>query len=162
MLDFEVQRCTRRCAVQNRPFAPGESFYSVLNVQGVDIVRKDYSEEAWSGPSDQAVGWWKSRMPEPNAKKNHWAPNDIMLDLFERWADDPAHQDIRYVLALLLIRRRVFREEQEDTESSQGDQLAVYCPRKEQRYVVPVIVPDTDRVEEIQKELFELLFAHAE
>ncbi|MBN1851191.1 MAG: hypothetical protein JW829_00645 [Pirellulales bacterium] len=161
MLDFEVQRCTRRCAVHDRPFAPGETFYSVLEVHGADVVRRDYSEEAWEGPAENAIGWWKSRIPEPLAKKAHWAPNDVMLDLLERWADDPARQDIRYVLALLLIRRRVLREEEDEIGQKPG-QLTVYCPRKEERYEIAVAVPDRDRAEEIQKELSEMLFAHAE
>ena len=161
MLDFEVQRCTRRCAATDRPFAPGEAFYSVLEVHGTDVVRKDFSEEAWDRPPESAIGWWKSQMPELNAKKNQWAPNDVMFDLFERWADDPLRQDIRYVLALLLIRRRVFRQEQEDAGAGQGGQLVVYCPRKEQRYDLPVSVPDIERAKEIQKELAELLFTNA-
>lgn len=161
MLDFEVQRCTRRCAKTDQSFAMGEVFYSVLEADGAEVVRKDYSALAWDGPPKDVIGWWKSQMPEPNANRNQWAPNDVMLDLFERWADDLERQDIRYVLALLLIRRRVFRQEQEDAGERQDDRLIVYCPRKEQRHELPVAIPTKERAEEIQKELAELLFAKA-
>ena len=161
MLDFEIQRCTRRCAATDREFEPGETFYSVLEVVEAEIVRKDYAADAWTGPPESSLGWWKSQMPAPHAKRQNWAPNDVMLDLFERWADDPARADIRYVLALLLIRRRVFREERDDAGAGQGGRLAVYCPRKELRFELPVVVPNEERAQEIQDELAELLFANA-
>ena len=69
LLDFEVQRCTRRCAATDRPLEPGELCYSVLEAEGAEIVRKDYCGDAWSGPPEKVIGWWKSRIPEPTAKK---------------------------------------------------------------------------------------------
>ena len=41
----------------------------------------------------------------------HWAPNDVMLNYFERLLEDPTAEDARYVLALLLVRRRMLRVE---------------------------------------------------
>ena len=71
MIDFEVQRCTRRCAKTDREFKAGEVFYSILVSQGAAVVRYDYSSEAWEGPPEEAIGWWKSQMPDANANKLH-------------------------------------------------------------------------------------------
>ena len=109
LLDFEVQRCTRRCAATDRALEPGDVCYSVLEVSGADVVRKDFCAEAWNGAPEAAFGWWKSRMPEPTAKKIKLAPNDVLLELFDQLADRPDQQDLRYVLTLLLVRRRVLR-----------------------------------------------------
>ncbi|MCH5373277.1 MAG: hypothetical protein JJ992_04830, partial [Planctomycetes bacterium] len=79
MIDFEIQRCSRRCAKTDCEFAPGEEFYSVLVSEGSDVVRYDYSQSAWQGPPEGAIGWWKSRMPELHARRANWAPNDVML-----------------------------------------------------------------------------------
>ena len=38
-------------------------------------------------------------------------PNDVMLELFDQWDGQPDKEDLRYVLTLLLIRRRVLRLE---------------------------------------------------
>src|SRR5205823_2882181 len=65
LLDFEVQRCTRRCAATDRALAPGDECYSVLEVDGAKVIRKDYCSEAWKGPAEAAFGWWKSCVPEP-------------------------------------------------------------------------------------------------
>ena len=112
-MDYEVQHSARRCSATGREFAPGETYYSVLVAEGAELKRCDYAADAWHGPPDEAIGWWKSRVPERNAGKKHWAPNDVMLDFWDQLAEELEKQDMRYVLTLLLVRRRVFRLEEE-------------------------------------------------
>ena len=40
-----------------------------------------------------------------------------------------------------------------------GEVLVLYCPRRDVTYEVHAVVPDAARVEEIQQQLAELLFA---
>jgi hypothetical protein len=157
MFEFEVQRCTRHCAETGREFVPGEAYYSALIEQGSDIVRRDFSAEAWHGPPEGTLGWWKSRLPEPNAHKLHWAPSDVMLHYFEQLESVADKQDVRYVLALLMIRRRIVRLEQSETDEHGRETLVVYCPRNESEYRVTVVTPGEQRVNEIQEELARLL-----
>lgn len=158
MFDFDVQRCTRRCAKTERELEPGELVHSVLVPDGVETVRRDYSAEGWEGPPENTIGYWKSRIPAANSNKVNWAPNDVMLDYFARLEGNAEKQDVRYVLALLLMRRRVVR--MEDTESREdGTELMVlHCPKNETDYRVDVSAPRAERVKEIQEELAELLF----
>ena len=168
LLDFEVQRCTRRCAATDRPLEPGENCYSVLEVQGAEIVRQDFSREAWKGPPPEAFAWWKSRIPEPNAKKIKLAPNEVLLELFDHLAEQPDRTDMRYVLTLLLVRRRVLRQENSPAElphqalGTDVETLVVYCPKRDATYEVPVVMPGDQRIDEIQQQLSELLIADAE
>ncbi len=158
-MEYEQVRATRRCAATGREFAPGETFYSVLIAEGANLLRHDYSADAWSGPPEGAVGWWKTHAPRRHPQRIAWAPNDVMLNLLEQLADDPAHADMRYVLALLLVRRRVCRLE--ETERGEHDQetLVLYCPRREMEYRVRAATPDEERTKQIQEELARLLFA---
>ena len=161
MLDFVVQRCTRRCQATDRELKPGEMFYSALIAQGADVVRQDFCEEAWEGPPPESIGWWKSQMPAPNAKKLHWAPNDVILHYFQQLGEDPAHADTRYVLALLMTRRRIMRLERSETDEQGQEWLVLHCPRSENEYRVSVTTPQSERVEAIQKDLAQLLYADA-
>jgi hypothetical protein len=161
MIDYEVQRCTRRCAATDRELQPGEAFYSTLTAEGAQVVRHDYSQEAWQGPPEGVLGWWKSHMPERNAKKLHWAPNDVMLELLETLEAQPDKTDMRYVLALLLIRRRVVRLEETEKDASGREVSVLYCPRRETTYRVVTQMPGDQRTAEIQEELARLLFANA-
>jgi hypothetical protein len=170
LLDFEVQRCTRRCAATDRALEPGELSYSVLEVQGAEVVRKDFCSEAWSGAPESALGWWKTRIPEPAAKKVKLAPNDVLLELFDELSDRPEQSDLRYVLTLLLIRRRVFRLETPvepigvTTPADLGrsrEMMFVCCTKRDATYSVPAVMPDPARIDEIQQQLSELLIAGA-
>jgi hypothetical protein len=113
------------------------------------------------------IGWWKSRIPEPTAKKVKLAPNEVLLELFDQLAEQPECGDMRYVLALLLIRRRVLRVEtpSEATHPAAGrdvETIVVYCPRRETTYELPAVTPSEARIDEIQQQLSELLIADAE
>ena len=160
-MDFEVQRCSRHCAVTERELSSGEVYYSALLAEGAGVERRDYSREGWSGPPDGTVAWWKSRIPTRSAKKKRWAPNEVMLQFFEeldRRKDDPqSHDDMRYVLGLLLVRRRVLRHEESETDEDGNEVLVLYSPRRETTFRLPTAIPHGERINEILDELARLL-----
>lgn len=161
-MDYEVQRCTRHCATTGRELQPGEAFFSTLVAEGASLVRHDYGCESWTGPPDGVVGWWKSRMPEATTKKAQLAPNDVILQLFDQLAEQPDKADMRYVLALLLVRRRVARAEDSETDDEGREWMVMYCPRREATLKTLVAMPSEARAAEIQDELARLLYADGE
>jgi hypothetical protein len=160
-VDYEVQRCSRHCAATGRELVEGETFYSVLLAKGPELERVDYSVEAWPGAPAEALGWWKSRMPTREERKAQMAPSDVLLEIFTGLVDEADKQDMRYVLALLLVRRRILRLEEAQTDATGGETLILYCPRDESKHSVAAVLPDTAREAEIQAELSRLLFAQA-
>jgi hypothetical protein len=157
MIDYEVQRCSRRCAATDRELKDGEVCYSALVADGAAVVRRDYAAEAWQGPPEQAIGWWKTTVVDPQAGRPHWAPNDVMLNYFERLLDDPAADDARYVMALLLVRRRVLRAEGQERDAAGRETLVLYCSRNEAQYRVAEVMPTPERARAIEQHLAELL-----
>lgn len=159
-MDFEVQRCTRHCAESGRELAEGETFYSVLVVEGSEVRRIDYAPEAWSGPPQQPnLGWWKSQMPTRESKKARLAPREVLLQLFTELAVQADQPDLLYVLALLLVRHRILRLEDHETGDDGGEVLVLYSPRDETTHRIQVTTPDAQRVEQIQDTLARLLTA---
>ena len=156
-MDYEIERSAKSCAVTGREFAPGEEFYSALIAEGAELKRCDYSVAAWQGPPPNTVGWWKSQMPDQHARRSYWAPNDVLLNFFDELAEQSDKQDMRYVLALLLVRRRVLRMEEERRDEAGHERLMLYCPRRDTQYEVPAVAPDPQRVEQIQQVLAKLL-----
>jgi len=157
MTDYEVARPTRHCAASDRELKPGEEFFSALVVDGAELRRVDYSADAWQGPPEGSVGWWKSQIPEPGAQRPQWAPNDVMLEFFDELAEQPEQQDVRYVLALLLVRRRVMRLEDTERDPSGRETLILHCPRRDETYNVPATEPTAERIDAIQEQLAGLL-----
>lgn len=161
-MDFEVQKFTRRCAASERELAAGESFYSVLVPEGADVVRQDFAAENWQGPPETALGWWKSEVPDPKANRLHWAPNDVMLHYFKQLQQRDDKNEVAYILALLMIRRRIFKLEATESTPEGHERMMVYCPKTEEEYQVLVCTPTEAQVSQIQQELAELLFAKGE
>lgn len=157
-MDYEIQRCTRHCHATGRELAAGETYFSVLLAEGAEVKRYDYSAEAWSGPPEDCIGWWQAQIPDRKSRRTHWAPNDVMLEFFDELAEQPEKQDMRYVLSLLLVRRRVMRHEETRHDEQGRELLVLYCPRREATYEVPAVSPDRpERIDEIQQELAALL-----
>jgi hypothetical protein len=157
-MDYEVQRCTRRCAVSGRELAEGEAYFTALFAAGAAVERRDYAPETWTGPPDNVLAWWKAVVPAREAKKARQAPSDILLEMFEGLESRDDQADYRYVLALLLIRRRVLR--MEDHEAADGT-VSLYCPRLDKTYHAKVVLPDDERAGQIQDQLARLLYPDA-
>ncbi len=158
MVEYDIQRCTRKCAATNRELMPGETVYSVLVTEGAHIVRRDYSAEGWQGAPEKSLGWWKSTVEGSGTRKLHWAPHEVILHYFEQLENDPTKADLRYVLALLMVRRRIARPDGTETDAAGKETLKIFCPRNETEYRVLVALPATgERAEAIQQELAQLL-----
>jgi hypothetical protein len=117
----EIARPTGRCAATGESIEPGARYVATLvQPEGSEALeRLDFGAEVWEAgarpaPSRTLFGFWRATMPEPSAKKRHpLIADDELLDLFEQIGEaaDERRTAFRYVLALLLIRKRVLRYE---------------------------------------------------
>ena len=160
-MDYDVGRTSRHCTLTGREIQPGETFYSTLVVEGAHVLRNDYSSDAWLGPPDGVLGWWQSVMPPRDGRRTQWAPNDIMLDLLVELEAQPERLDMRYVLSLLLLRRRVVRLEDTEHDDLGREVSVLHCPRREATYRVVTVVPSVERTQALQQELRQLLDARS-
>ena len=109
-LDFEIQRCTRRCAATDRPLEPGEVCYSVLEVRrGGDrsqgLLQRRVDRAAGGGVRLVEVARSRAERQENQAGAERRAAWNCSIN----WPSSRTSEDMRYVLALLLVRRRVLR-----------------------------------------------------
>ncbi len=110
--DWSVSRTTGQCAVTGRTLEEGEAFYAVLVETPEGFERKDYCESSWDGPPEGAFCYWRSRVPVRSAKAAPLVVDVALLtELFLRLEDEAVEikQQLRFVLALLLMRKRQFR-----------------------------------------------------
>ncbi len=75
------------------------------------LERQDYCLEAWEGgarPEGTVYGVWRSTVAEKGARR-HLIAGDDLMDLFEQLADaeDESRVAFRYVLCLILIRKKL-------------------------------------------------------
>jgi len=108
VIDYQIQPNTRRCFLTGRELKPGEKFYSVLLDEGGQLVRHDYGAEVWHGPPDGAFSFWSGKVPPPDQNKRPRIDDEMLLECFGRLEGqtDPGRINFRYVVALLLMRRK--------------------------------------------------------
>jgi hypothetical protein len=156
----EVAHCSRRCAVGGRALAPGESYYSALVMERGVAVRRDYAASAWSGPPEGAFAWWQANVTGVDGGRGKLAPQDVLLDLFATLAGEPAEAEFRYVLGLLLLRRRLVKLD-ETRNDAEGETLVLDCPRRDERFELRVAAPTDEKAAELERRLVELVYGGA-
>jgi hypothetical protein len=158
MTDYQIQPNTRRCAATGRELRPGEKFYTALLEEGDKFLRKDYSSEAWHGPPAGAFSFWSGRVPAQDTDKRARIDDDMLVDCFQRLegATEPSRVSFRFVVALLLMRRKRFKFE--EARSDQGlEILTVRCVRTGVRHEVVNPRLTEAQMAEVQDEVFKVL-----
>ncbi|MDR3109052.1 MAG: hypothetical protein LBU65_05105 [Planctomycetaceae bacterium] len=155
---MDIPRASQICSLTQRELLPGEYFYSVLLDEGEEFSRLDFCAEVWSGERDKErqnrVGWWRAKVPLPSDKRLKLAPNDVLLQVLDQLIARGDRWEMCYVLALLLVRRRILRIDKENAEY-----ITVYCGRRDTYYDIPVAMPNEEQIEQTQTYLAELLYA---
>lgn len=120
MTDYQIQANTRRCAATGRELRPGEIIYSVLLDQAGKLVRQDYALDAWQGPPAEAFSFWRTRVPQEAESRRPRIDDELLLDCLLRLEGqaEPDRVQFRYIVALLLLRRK--RLKFEDTQVAGG------------------------------------------
>ena len=160
MIEFDIKRSQRRCCVTDESFQPGDTYYSALVEQSDEFVRQDFCADAWKGPPENCVGWWKCQIPASHPNRVYWAPNDVLIAYFQQLIDRPDKADTLYVMALLLIRKRLLRIESIETDND-GNEIMQLSSAKLGKIRIPQRSPTERQVSEIQNELCEQLFVDA-
>jgi hypothetical protein len=121
-MDYQIQSNTRRCALSGRSLEPGDRFFSVLLDTGDNLERRDYCAQAWSGPPVEAFSFWSGRIAAPETKRLPPIDTELLLDCFQRLAgqNDPERVRFRYIVALLLVRRKKLRLVDSEAEGVRG------------------------------------------
>ena len=157
---WHIGRRTRTCARTGEPIPAGTPFFSAL-IEGDDsFERRDYSLAAWPEVDAHSFfSYWKNKAGEAKEEKKAAVDYERLLAFYDglEGADEPRKRLFRYVLALILARRRKLRlDGMERTEN--GDKLIIYDRRSEK--TVEITAPEAskeelDAVQENLNELFE-------
>jgi hypothetical protein len=158
MTAYQINGPARQCAASGRELRPGERFFSVLLEGPEGFVRKDYAAEAWPGPPEGAVAFWSGRIPAIGRAARPTINDELLLDCFAHLGDsaEPAKRNFRYVVALLLMRRKRFKFE--DARKRDGAEwLVLRDARSGARHEVPDPRLSEAEMASVQDEVFRVL-----
>jgi hypothetical protein len=158
MIDYQIQPSTRRCSITGRELQPGERCYSVLLEEGSKFVRKDYSVEAWQGPPEGAFSFWMGRLALPQSKRRQPIDDEMLMECFQRLEGqlEPSRLRFRYVVALLLMRRRRLKFDRTQQDGPQ-EVLLLRCTRTGASHAVVNPSLTDEELATVQDDVFQAL-----
>lgn len=158
MIDYQIQPNTRRCCVTGRELQPGERYYAVLLEENGKFVRKDFSVEAWHGAPEGAFSFWMGHLAPPQSKRRQPIDDEMLMECFQRLEGqlEPNRLRFRYVVALLLMRRRRLRLEKTEQDGGQ-EVLSMRCTRSGARHAVVNPGLTDEELATVQDDVFQAL-----
>lgn len=113
---FHIESGRHTCQTCGRVFQPSEEYLSGLAEVEPDerhphgMARRDFCPEHWKQDGAGWIAFWHTRVPVPEepARKRLVIDDDRLLEVFFRLAGttDPLKLDLRYVIGLMLVRKR--------------------------------------------------------
>jgi hypothetical protein len=148
---YEVGRPGGKCSVCQQDLMPGVKIMAALRETSVGFERLDISLDCW-GTFDRKdlIAFWQTIIPLHEAKKKLFVDDQVLCELFERLKDteEPAKLNFRFVLGLILMRKRMLVYESSREENGRDlwtvrfrgreDRLDLLNPRLNEQQVVEV------------------------
>jgi hypothetical protein len=157
---YDVSRPLGKCHLTGRAIEPGTKFMAALRETPAGFERLDVSLEAWQNFDRRDVlAFWQTVMPSPQqAKKKLFVDDQVLCELFERLASvaEPAKLNFRFVLGLILMRKRMIVYESTRVEEGREIWKVRFRGREE---MLDLLNPklDEQQVTEVSQQLSEIL-----
>jgi hypothetical protein len=160
--DWTIQSRSGRCAATGRDFAEGEVFHTLLFRERGGFRREDLSDEAWKERQADAAAprpysFWRTKF-EPAPTVPETLAKETAEDLLRRYmsGQDEGHANARYILALMLERKRLLKQI-EAKEDIHGRTLVYEHVKTGEVFIVPDPGLRLDQIETVQSEVAALL-----
>ena len=153
-MEYQFRPIGKKCAATGADLIPGSQCHSVLVERDGELLRLDYSEQGWTGPPPGTIGAWKCFVPKPVEVRHEPLDTSALMRCFEQLTEEasPAREGLRYILALLLMKKRRLRLE---TSRLDGDDeyLQLAGAQGEGACEVRDLSPTDEEVQQWQREL---------
>ncbi len=159
MTQYDLAAPARVCAATGRELKPGERLVSVLTDEGGKLVRREYSPDGWPGPPPNAIAHWQGKVPTADAPKRATINEPLLFDCFDHLAgqSEPSKVHFRYVVALLLMRRKKLKFEDVKRTTDGDEVLVLRDTRGGKRVEVPDPRLSETEIASVQAEVFQVL-----
>jgi hypothetical protein len=158
--EWEIKPRSRHCARTQEAFDQGATIYTLLFRDRAGFRREDISEKAWQQIKESVApfSFWKSKFQVPPPAAPEPMPKESVEELLRRLVreDLPEHLNARYVLAILLERKRTLK--QVDIRESADEKILFYEHVKTgEAFIIPDPRLRLDQLDAIQQEIYSLL-----
>jgi hypothetical protein len=165
MTEWDIQSRGNACTVCQRPFADKEAYHTLLSIDASGYQRRDLCGGCYaSAPRDGVLSYWQGEYkvpppppPEPIQKET---AETLLRKLVE--STDPAHAATRYILAVMLERKRILKHRDTVREENGAELLVYEHARSGESFTIPDPHLRLDELTQVQEEVAALLHPGAE
>lgn len=106
--EWIIEKVKKVCTNCSEGFEPGSELYSGIIKFESKFTRKDYCLTCWESKKDELFSYWKTYMPQKGgrSRENVNALVDFFKNLLLESGEDIQKEKVKYLLAIILIRRR--------------------------------------------------------
>jgi len=106
--EWQINKPLGQCCGSGRDIEPGEEYFAALIEMPDGLQRRDFCAEFWNQSKPQVYCYWKSKLPDPQQKKQIFVDDEMLMAFFERLEQEQEREKInfRFVLMLVLMRKR--------------------------------------------------------
>ena len=157
MADWKIHTKEERCAECERIFEEGEAMFSVLRFSGEGLFREDHCDACFRARREadgtEDLIWWRTRR-RAEVRRGLAVDFEAVQGLFtalEGREEEPL-QELRYLLCLLLMRKRRLKLVRV-RRSAAGEAMLVRRPRTKQELEVFVFDLTPERAGALREQL---------
>jgi hypothetical protein len=158
MDEWEINKPLGQCYGTERKIESGEEYFAALVETAEGLQRRDFCADYWESQKPDVFCYWKTRLPEPGQKKQLFVDDQMLMAFFERLEKEtePEKVNFRFVLALILMRKRILKYD--DTRTEDGREIWRLRMVGEKQ-IVEVINPhlDEEQIEQLSSQIGEIL-----
>ncbi len=153
--DWQMPRRGDACSACGRSFEPGETFTACLYEADGGYRRADYCQACPPTEEPGLLARWLTRRPEPTQPRKVTLDRQALLALFEQLQEARSADklQLRFVLALLLWRKKVIKLERSTTDDDGRELWHFVAPKLSATYAV--VRPDLgeQQLEDLSQQL---------
>lgn len=118
--EWTIEKSLNKCSSCAKEFDQKQEYFSQIFDSGGVFVRKDFCLACWKGPDASAYSFWRTRAAVKEEKPKRFIDLGIILDFFKKLgsSEEKAKVNFRYILALVLMRKRKLKFEGAKTENN--------------------------------------------
>jgi len=156
--DWQVGHPSGTCGGCGREFEVNERYYSTLFDLGTEFERRDFCTACWETGDRGAFSFWQTRRPDPGEERTLLVDDDVILNFFHRLdgETEPLKVNFRYIVALILMRKRVLKFETTEREGGTEYWVLRLVRNKTHHRVVNPHLTD-EEIEHLSEEVGQLL-----
>ena len=158
--EWEIKTRARQCARTREAFVDGATIFTLLFRERNGFRREDVSQAAWLQIKDsvEPFSFWKSKFQSPPPPAPDPMPKESVEQLLRRLLEEdlPEHVNLRYVLAIMLERKKTLKHV--DTRETAEEKILIYEHAKTGEVFI-IVDPRLrlDQLDSVQQEVYSMM-----